>query len=595
LASWLYGIAHRVSLDAKKQAASRRRREAQAAAPLQGPPDEATWSEVRTILDGELVKLPEKLRLPLILCYLEGRSRDEAAEQLGWSKSTLMRRLAEARVALRRRLLRKGIIGSAAMAGVLISDCAAPAALPATLIGSTVQAACVPLGSAPAAVVSANVAALTQGVLKAMFISKMKSVVAVLVLGGGLLSGGSAIVAYGVITGTERQPIVVREDAQVSEVAWSADGSAVATINVTFELIENQALEVPESPARVELIPNAPKAPTKLLWPHMDVKLWDAKTAELIKTLGTAELMKTVGEKNRHHISAIAFSPDRRHAVMAGDEVEDNRAPRHFVRLFDAKTWAIEQELEEEDALGVGALAFSPDGKTLAMGGMNSTTEDGSFVKLWDIEADKITSATKFAAKTLISANPVALKRPEWHVQHLAFSPDGKTLAAGEYGLLSHRARIRLYDAATGASEREWEVGESKGLASVAFADGGKSLVSACGAVKFWDVRTGEELRSLDSGGFECECVAVSHDGRHVAASAFRTEGENFTSKVLLWDAKTGELKQTLDWQVPGMFTSSIAFSPDGKSLAIGGETSPDVRVEGSEKVKGELKLISLD
>src|SRR4029450_10122108 len=84
-------------------------------------------------------ELPEKWRLPLILCYLEGRTQDEAASQLGWSKSTLRRRLEEAREALGRRLTGRGIVWPAALSAVLLADCVAPAS--PGLVASTVEAA----------------------------------------------------------------------------------------------------------------------------------------------------------------------------------------------------------------------------------------------------------------------------------------------------------------------------------------------------------------------------------------------------------------------------------------------------------------------
>src|SRR5262245_4599156 len=85
LASWLHGVARRVALKAKAQSAGRRRHEHEVALPETVPPDDVTWKELRSALDAELVKLPEKWRLPLILCYLEGRTQDEAASQLAWS------------------------------------------------------------------------------------------------------------------------------------------------------------------------------------------------------------------------------------------------------------------------------------------------------------------------------------------------------------------------------------------------------------------------------------------------------------------------------------------------------------------------------
>jgi RNA polymerase sigma factor (sigma-70 family) len=107
LASWLHGVAHRVALKARARAATRRRQEPRAATAAAGPPDEATWGELRAVLDAELAALPDKWRLPLLLCYLEGQTQEEAAGQLGLGKTTLRRRLEEARTALGRRLTRR--------------------------------------------------------------------------------------------------------------------------------------------------------------------------------------------------------------------------------------------------------------------------------------------------------------------------------------------------------------------------------------------------------------------------------------------------------------------------------------------------------
>ena len=133
LASWLHGVARRVALKARAQAALRRRHEEQArsraSVSLPVPAHDVTWQELRTALDAELAQLPEKWRLPLILCYLEGRTQDEAARHLGWSRTTFQRRLGEGCTALGRRLKRRGVVWPAALSAVLLSDCvAAPAA-----------------------------------------------------------------------------------------------------------------------------------------------------------------------------------------------------------------------------------------------------------------------------------------------------------------------------------------------------------------------------------------------------------------------------------------------------------------------------------
>jgi RNA polymerase sigma factor (sigma-70 family) len=207
LASWLHGVAHRVALRVKAQAARRRQRESHIPAPHKGQRDEITWREFLTVLDTELGSLPEKLRLPLIVCYLEGRTQDDAARLLGWSKSTLLRRLEEARAALGRRLTRKGFIWPPALAGVLISDCVAPAALSSKLIGSTMEAAkCTLAGRAAAGVVSTKVTALTEGVVKAMLPTKLKIATAVLMVVICLISTTAVELGYSTAGQQPEQP-----------------------------------------------------------------------------------------------------------------------------------------------------------------------------------------------------------------------------------------------------------------------------------------------------------------------------------------------------------------------------------------------------
>jgi RNA polymerase sigma factor (sigma-70 family) len=200
LASWLHGVARRVALKAGAQAATRRRHERKAATDT-FPPEEVPWRELRDILDAELERLPEKWRAPLVLCYLEGQTQDEAAGQQGWSPRTLRRRLEEAKAALGRRLTRRGL-RPAALSAVLPCDCPDAAALAPRLIHATAEAAaCLATGQAARIPgLSARAAALTEGVLQTMFVSKIKTATAALVLltafavgAGGLLFRAQAV------------------------------------------------------------------------------------------------------------------------------------------------------------------------------------------------------------------------------------------------------------------------------------------------------------------------------------------------------------------------------------------------------------------
>jgi RNA polymerase sigma factor (sigma-70 family) len=192
LGSWLYGVGYRTALKARAQAAARRKYEARAPARRSCDPDDLSWREVRQVIHAEVSGLPERYRAPLVLCDLEGATQEAAARQLNLSKSTLRERLECGRTLLRARLLRRGL-GPAALLGAVAWPAARlPASVPVVLLSSTVQAArLVAAGQAAQNMVSAQVAALTKGVMQAMFLTKLKSTVpfllAALVVGAGLL------------------------------------------------------------------------------------------------------------------------------------------------------------------------------------------------------------------------------------------------------------------------------------------------------------------------------------------------------------------------------------------------------------------------
>jgi RNA polymerase sigma factor (sigma-70 family) len=191
--NWLYGVAYRTAMKARAMNAKRRSREKEAAGRARPArfPDGAN-EELLERLDGELSRLPDKYRVPVVLCELEGRGRKEVARALGLPEGTLSWRLAQAKKVLARRLARPG----AALPGVAVTAALAQGAwsaeVSASLFRSTARAgAQAAAGRASAEVVSAKVMALTEGVMKAMFLTKLK--VAAWALGLAVLFGAGAV------------------------------------------------------------------------------------------------------------------------------------------------------------------------------------------------------------------------------------------------------------------------------------------------------------------------------------------------------------------------------------------------------------------
>jgi RNA polymerase sigma factor (sigma-70 family) len=174
--SWLYGVAYRTALKARTLAAKRRDRERRAP-PRSVPADELIQREIGAVLDRELSRLPEKYRAPLVLCDLEGGSRKDVAAKLQLNEGTLSSRLATARKLLAKPLARRGLLPGAALATLLAAEAAT--AVPPALLRSTVEAAALPAVQ-PAAALPPGVAALTQGVLTDMVLSKLRTAIVVL-------------------------------------------------------------------------------------------------------------------------------------------------------------------------------------------------------------------------------------------------------------------------------------------------------------------------------------------------------------------------------------------------------------------------------
>jgi RNA polymerase sigma factor (sigma-70 family) len=220
---WLHGVAARVALRARCEAARRRRFEsipigAAVFSPARPPAD----LELADTLDQELSRLPLKYRSPIVLCYLEGQTHEEAARVLKWPIGTVKGRLARARDLLRCRLARRGLAPTAlAVTASLASD--ALASVPRELLESTVNSGLrYAIGKTTAQIASTSVASLVEGALTAMFFTKMQWI------GAALLISALALAGAGVMAQQQRKPLDDKLAQVSAPVAVGASATAVA-------------------------------------------------------------------------------------------------------------------------------------------------------------------------------------------------------------------------------------------------------------------------------------------------------------------------------------------------------------------------------
>jgi RNA polymerase sigma factor (sigma-70 family) len=251
--NWLYGVAYRTAQKARSAAARRRAKEKHMARPEALCDEGDLWQEMRPLIDAELSRLPDKYRSPLVLCDLEGQTRKEAAQKLGCPEGTISGRLARARVLLAKRLARHGLALSGGAMAVALTENAASACLPASLMGTTVHAAAlVAAGHGAAGVVSASVAALTEGVLKTMLMNKVK-----LALSAALAIGliGTGIGAYRMYAADD--PAGKKE---VNKPAIAPGGPAAAPAKEDAkDEKDDEKINLPKGPAPVQVLASMDK------------------------------------------------------------------------------------------------------------------------------------------------------------------------------------------------------------------------------------------------------------------------------------------------------------------------------------------------
>ncbi len=286
-----------------------------------------------------------------------------------------------------------------------------------------------------------------------------------------------------------------------------------------------------------------------------DIHLWDPHTNQLLKTL--------IG--HTESVNSVVFSPD-------GETIASGSSDR-TIRLWNANTRKLLKTLMGHTDT-VSSVVFSPDGETIASGSSDRT------IRLWNVHTGEL------------------LKTLTGHIENvntIAFSPDGNTIASGSGRLVYFGRRedqgesvgqeIRLWNAHTGELLKTL-TGHTSVVNSVVFSPDGNTIASGSGhwagyegkvsegeEIRLWNAHTGELLKTLTGHKDVVSSVAFSPDGNLIVSGdwydwdGYLSSG-TWSGEIRVWDAHTSELLKTLKGHTGGV--SSVAFSPDGKTLASG-------------------------
>lgn len=597
LGPWLHGVAARIARRARAQAARRARESLDLrfvrTIPAKTGGGEVELAELRAALDEEIERLPAAYRRAVVLCYLEGKTQEAAALELGWTKGTVSGRLARARDLLRARLRRRGFAPSAGMAGILFAGADAMAAVPSELARAAARAGLhVSLGRAETIGPSGSAAVLASGMLRTMMLGKLMAAVTavVMVIAVATLLAQTGIGPAG--SGGDRR--VWTQDADRHQPAASARISgawdpglpryARARLGTTRLRHSDVVFGVAFAPdGRTLASAGADGA----------VRFWDRFTG------GPAASPRTIREKGKSP-NVVAYSPDGTRLAIGRDgfvqiwdivaDKERARSPIHpgrvseivfapdgrtlattgsadsRVRIWDADTGQLRRSFAL-DVVGLypKPLAFSRDGKLLAMAGTprlpggRTRVPDGDLIGIWKLDRD---------------GEPLIIREAhEGWLFSLAFTPEGTLISSGcrfkrpadpsvKNQPWDGFSQIRVWDATSGRRIKDLDLDGTPGMCQAALSRDGRTLVSSHrDRVLIWEMPSGKLARAIpvDSRQDQVQyrAIAISPDGRTIAAA----RGDR---AVHLWDVATGKPLFS-DHEVGG-----VAFSPDGRLVATG-------------------------
>lgn len=312
--SWLYAVAYRTSLEARTVNTRRQMRERQVQEmphPEVMPTETQDW---RPWLDQELSRLPEKYRAAIVACDLEGRSRKEAARLLGLAEGTISSRLARGRRLLAKRLASHGLSLSGGALAAALCEGAASAQVPAALLSSTVKTAALVAAGEWTAVSGASVI-LMKGVLKSMFVAKLKLMVGAVMVVTALGASGLVYRAAGQSAPAEKRS----EGKPLSEAERLRHENELLKVNLEVVLEKVRAQETELRTLKAKPIQGAALSPDGRIFATF--RAFDATTGKEVVNEGRFDPFKGVLKEN-DDVEIVGKLNDKEGLQRAADALE---------------------------------------------------------------------------------------------------------------------------------------------------------------------------------------------------------------------------------------------------------------------------------
>jgi RNA polymerase sigma factor (sigma-70 family) len=588
LGSWLYKIAYRLALRARANEIRRQQCEAQAARNRPGPARQATSpGDLLVVLEEELQRLPARHCAPLVLCYLEGKTSQEAAQVLGCPPGSMSARLARARERLRECLARRGFVAPAAGLATLLATAAAKAVVPLPLLSNTVRAALwfarAEAGSASA--VSVQAVALARGAFRTMFLNKLQ-IAATVLLATAMLGTGATMLLRAAPQAAPQQPAEARPN-RAEITADRLPHGAVGRLG-SLRLRHGDAVSFAAYTPDGKALVTAGR--------DKMVRLWDLATGEEVRRFAWDE-----GEHGSKLDSSEDGAVQRREQQFWDDTARNCQAALSadgklvaasrdgVVCLWETAGGKKVRQLQTGQKR-VLQLAFAADGKSLL------TLGPGQATAVWEVATGKCVRSSTGKPVPLFFA-PLGLI--ETH--NALVSPGLKYLAfCGQDENGGHWIHIR--DLASGKELPP--IKASPGTLALTFSADDRTLVfeNPEAGIVVADVTTSRELRRLKSAGHNDSrtsedsalALALSPDGKRLAISWM-------SNTIELWDLASGKATLPLGkvtgaeydqhstnwWNL--LVRPALAFSPDGKKLvcSLGGATIRQFQADTGAAIPG--------